>query len=310
MTRMPGKSYAGPLLPLTQQESALRDGLRRDVEELAGEIGERHVWAPDRLGAAASFIETSLADAGYQVHRQQYVVGGQTCSNIEAEIAGTDLGDEIVIVGAHYDTVPGSPGANDNASGVAGVLALARLLAGSSMSRTLRFVLFVNEEPPHFHTEQMGSMVYAERCRERGENVVAMVCLETIGYYSDEKGSQSYPFPFSVLYPSTGNFIGFVGNLSSRGLVRKVVGAFRRHAHFPSEGGAVPAWVPGVGWSDHWSFWQQGYPALMVTDTAPFRYPYYHSHMDTPDMIDYDRMARVVGGLEGVVAELAGLVRE
>jgi Zn-dependent M28 family amino/carboxypeptidase len=203
--------------------------------------------------------------------------------------------------------VRGSPGANDNGSGAAATLALARRVAGRNLPRTVRLVAFVNEEAGAFKTEAMGSLVYARQCRERNEKIVAMLSLETIGYYSTEPNSQSYPLPgLGALYPTTGNFIAFVGNFGSRALVRDVVGSFRKHARFPSEGAALPSAVPGIDWSDHWSFWQNGYPALMVTDTAPFRYPYYHLAQDTPDKLDYDRMARVVAGLRYVIEELAG----
>jgi len=294
--------------PLTAQEIDLRDALRRDVEKLAGEIGERNVWRYRALAAAADFLEGSLAKHFYDVCRQGYEVAGVTCYNIEVEIQGADRANEIVVIGAHYDTVEGSPGANDNATGAAAVLALAHLLARKKTSRTLRFVEFVNEEPPYFQSPDMGSVVYAKHCRNRGEKIVAMLSLETIGYYSDEKGSQHYPFPFSLFYPSTGNFIGFVGNTSSADLVRKVVASFRQHAKYPSEGGALPSAVPGIGFSDQWSFWEQGYPAVMVTDTAPYRYPYYHTRNDTPDKVRYDHMAKVVAGLERVVADIVGLL--
>jgi Zn-dependent M28 family amino/carboxypeptidase len=169
----------------------------------------------------------------------------------------------------------------------------------------VRCVLFVNEEPPYFQTEDMGSLAYARRSRARGEAIVAMLSLETLGYYSDEPGSQAYPPPFGLLYPKTGRFVGFVGNLGSRGLVRRAVRAFRRSAAFPSEGVAAPGWIMGIGWSDHWAFWETGYPGVMVTDTALFRYPHYHAPTDTPDRIDYGRLARVVDGLHGVVTALA-----
>jgi Zn-dependent M28 family amino/carboxypeptidase len=202
--------------------------------------------------------------------------------------------------------VTGAPGANDNGSGVAGVLALARRFAGKPCARTLRFVAFVNEEPGHFQTELMGSWVYARRCKERGDRIAAMVSLETIGCFFHEPGTQSYPAPgLGLCYPTTGNFIAFVGDLSSRKLVRRAIGSFRRGAEFPSEGAALPASIPGIGWSDHWAFWQHGYPAIMVTDTAPFRYPHYHLRSDTPEQLDYDSMSRVIFGLEKVVAELA-----
>ena len=304
--RMAGKSYRGPMLPLSGQETELRDALRRDVEKLAGEIGERNVWRYRALAGAADFLEGSFAKSGYQPCRQGYEVAGVTCYNIEAEIQGSDRADEIVIIGAHYDSVEGTPGANDNATGAAAVIALARLFAGEKRSRTVRFVEFVNEEPPYFRSSQMGSVVYAKHCRKRDEKVVAMLSLETIGYYSDERGSQKYPFPFGLIYPSTGNFIGFVGNTLSGCLVRDLVASFRRHTKFPSEGGALPGIIPGIDFSDHWAFWQQGYPGVMVTDTALFRYPYYHAREDTPDKVQYDRLARVVAGLGRVIVDIAG----
>lgn len=306
--RMPGKSYRGPLQPLDVQEINLRDALRRDVEKLAGEIGERNVWQYRNLAAAADFLEVSLAESFDDIRRHSYEVSGLTCRNIEVEIRGSDRADEIVIIGAHYDSVGGSPGANDNATGAAAVLALARLLAGRRTSRTVRFVEFVNEEPPYFQSSKMGSVVYARGCRKRGEKIVAMLSLETIGYYSEEKGSQHYPFPFGLFYPSTGDFIAFVGNTASARLVCDVVASFRHHAQYPSEGGALPGFIPGIGFSDQWAFWQEGYPAVMVTDTALFRYPYYHTPGDTPDKVRYDPLARVVAGLAKVIAGMVGLI--
>ena len=309
MIRMPGKSFTGPLPALTPQQVALRDSLRRDVEVIAGRIGVRNVYRYDNLTAAMQFIEDAAAQAGYEVERQTFEAGGKQCVNLAVEIAGTSRADEIVVIGGHYDSVPGCPAANDNATGVAATLALARAFANRSPQRTLRFVWFVNEEPPYFQSAQMGSWVYAKACRDRDENIVAMISLETIGYYSDAPNSQHYPFPFGLLYPSTADFIAFVGNVSSRALVRETVASFRRHAQFPSEGAAVPGWITGVGWSDHWAFWQEGYPALMVTDTAPFRYAHYHAPSDTPDKLDYDRFARVVDGMAGVVGDLVDVER-
>lgn len=305
MTRMPGRSYRGPLPELTPGDIAVRDSLRRDVVTLAGTIGERNVPHFLELSKAASYVETRLVESGYEVERQGYRVGTQRCDNLVVEIPGTDRSSEIVVVGAHYDSVEGSPGANDNATGVAAMLDLARAFAASRPSRTLRFVAFVNEEPPYFQTEQMGSLVYARRCRERGDDVVAMLSLETMGYYSDARGSQRYPFPLGFFYPSTGNFIGFVGDRASKRVVLDAVAAFRERTQFPSEGGVLDASLPGIGWSDHWAFWQAGYPATEVTDTAPFRYPHYHTAADTPDKVDFDRLARVVVGLYDVVSSLA-----
>jgi hypothetical protein len=307
MIRMPLKSYDGPWLPLSPEETVLRDGLRRDIQALAGDIGERNIFRPDRLKAAADFIEAAFIKAGHTVQTQAYSVQSVPCRNLEVQISGREQLQEIVVVGAHYDSVSGSPGANDNASGVAALLALARALAGAQPARTLRLVAFVNEEPPFFQTGEMGSQVYAKRCRERGENIVGMISLETIGYFSEVAGSQKYPFPLRLFYPSRGNFIGFVGNTKSKELVRQCVASFRRQVKFPSEGAALPGGITGVDWSDHWAFWQEGYCAIMVTDTAPFRYPYYHTAGDTPDELDYERLARLVSGLEKVVRELVNL---
>ena len=304
MIRMPGESYRGELLPLAEHEQALRDELERDVRLLADEIGERNLYRPAALRKAADAIAGALGAAGYAVEREVYRVGGAVCENVWAERAGTDAGSAAIVVGAHYDTVAGCPGANDNGTGVAAVLALARRFASRSVRSTIRFVAFVNEEPPYFQTEDMGSRVHARRSRERGDRIAGMLSLETMGYYSDEEGSQAYPFPLGVFYPKRGDFIGFVGNLSSRRWVRRVIGLFREHARFPSEGAALPEKLPGVGWSDHWSFAQEGYPALMITDTAPFRYPHYHEPTDTPEKIDFDRFARVVAGLERVLVAI------
>ena len=305
MIRMPGRSFRGPLPPLTAAQTVLRDELRRHVEKLAGEIGERNVYLPKKLAAAADYIEATFTNAGHTVARQSYVVSGETCHNLEVEIRGASRPEEIVIVGGHYDSVQGAPGANDNGSGTAAVLALARSAVLQKPVRTLRFVTFANEEPPFFWTTNQGSLVYAKRCRERGERIVAMLSLETMGYYRDEEGSQKYPFPLGAFYPSRGDFLAFVGNTASASLVRRCVKVFRAELRFPSEGGALPASLPGVGWSDHWAFWEAGYRAIEVTDTAVFRYPHYHLETDTPDKLDYDRFARAVEGVAKVIEDLA-----
>jgi len=308
MLRMPGRSHRGPLPPLTADQAALRDDLRRDVAALAGEIGPRCVAeAPRGLDDAAANLDAALVRAGYAPERQKFTAHGHTCVNLEAGRKGAVRPGEIVVIGAHYDSCGDTPGADDNASGVAALLALARAFAPPAPppARTLRFVFFTNEEPPDFQRSTMGSLVYARGCKARGDRVVAMLSLETVGYYTDAPGSQHYPAPFGLLFPSTGNFIGVIGDVSSRRLVREALGSFRHHARFPSEGAALPASIDGVDWSDHWSFWQAGYPAAMVTDTAPFRNPHYHAPTDTPDRLDYDRMARVVDGLRAVVADLS-----
>jgi len=304
LARMPGRSHRGPLPALTAQEGEIATRLSRHVETLAGEIGERNLWHLGELRKAADHIRASFAETGDVVAAQEFAVSGLTVANLEAERKGQGPAQEIVVVGAHYDSVVGSPGANDNATGVAALLEVARLLRDTRHRRTLRFVAFVNEEPPFFQGDGMGSLRYARRCRERGENVVAMLSLETMGFYSDAPGSQEYPFPLSLFYPDTADFIAFVGNTRSRSLVRTTLSSFRESTAFPSEGAAVPGLLPGVGWSDHWSFWQAGYPAVMVTDTALFRYAAYHTAEDTPEKVHYDRMARVVAGVARVISRL------
>jgi hypothetical protein len=304
-SKMPGKSYSGPFHPLSDSEQVVRDRLRSHISFLAGNIGERNIGKYDNLKVSADYIEGVISAFGYKVKKQGYLSAGFQVENLEGEIAGTQKPEEIVLVGAHYDSVPGSSGANDNASGVAAVLEIARLLREEPLSRTVRFVTFVNEEPPFFQTGEMGSRVYASQSRKRGEKIIAMISLETIGYYSNEKGSQHYPFPFNFFYPDKADFIGFVGNTGSRRLVHQSIEIFRKNTLFPSEGIAAPDWIPGIDWSDNWSFNEEGYPALMITDTALFRYDSYHSHQDTPDKIHYEQMARVVFGIRGIVRELA-----
>jgi len=304
MIAMPGKSFSGTFTPLTAEEIQIKTNLTRHVYYISQEIGERNVIAYEPLQKTAQYIEDNFRKFGYEVKSQEYTVQMRKVRNLIAEIPGGAKGSEIVVIGAHYDTVYDCPDADDNTSGVAALLELARILKGSRPARTVRFVAFVNEEPPWFQTDDMGSLVYAEQAHKLKENIVAAVSIETIGMYSDVEGSQKYPAGFKSLYPSKGDFIAFIGNLGSRALVRDAVHSFRASTKFPSEGSAVPAAIPGVGWSDHWSFWQEGYPAIMVTDTAIFRNPNYHQPTDKPDTLDYDRMARVVHGLARVVADL------
>lgn len=278
--------------------------LRRHVHALAQEIGERNVWRSGSLRAAADYIRREFAALGLPVSAQSYQVMGQECENLEVILPGGARASEIVLVGAHYDTVEGSPGADDNASGVAGLIEIARSLRATELARTLKLVAFVNEEPPFFFFGEMGSKVYARAARRRGDDIRIMLSLEMLGCYSDLPQSQAYPIFLRWLYPDRGNFIAFVSNLKSRGALRKVVAAFKAHSDFPAEFLVSPAFVPGVAWSDQLSFWRERYPAVMVTDTAFYRYPHYHSSLDTAEKLRYPEMARVVEGLAHAVTAL------
>lgn len=305
MVRMPGERFTGELPPLTASQRALANELREHVTTLAATIGERNFQRSAQLAAAADHIAATFAAAGHVVERQSFPARDVKCENLIVERRGGNRPTEIVLVGAHYDSVIGCPGANDNGSGTAALLTLARRWRDRTASRTVRFVAWTNEEPPNYRTEDMGSVVHAKACRARGDDLVAVLSLETLGCYHSEPGSQRYPFPFGLFYPSTGDFVAFVGDRSSSDLVRDCVGLFRGSVQFPCEGGALPGWLPGVGWSDHWAYWQAGYRGVMLTDTAPFRYSHYHRPTDTAEKVDCERLARVVEGVDAVITALA-----
>ena len=304
MMAMPGRSYRGPQAPPTLPEQALAARLHSHVTAIASE--EHNARHPAALARASQYIEAQLAAMGYAVGVQSFDGGDAQVRNLEVEIRGTAAPQQIVIVGAHYDSAHGAPGANDNGSGTAMVLELARAFRKSAPQKTVRFVLFANEEPPYFGQKTMGSLVYAQRSRQRQENIIGMLSLETIGYYDDAPGSQKYPSIFRPFFPGTGNFIAFIGDFQSRDLVHRSITRFRAKQDFPSEGIATYPRIIGIDWSDHSAFWANGYRALMVTDTAIFRYPHYHTRHDTPDKLRYDRMARLFNGLHAVVGDLAG----
>jgi hypothetical protein len=291
--------------PLTGQDRALAAELRRDVEMLALDIGARGTFAPERYKLAELFLAAALSRAGYEVRKQTFESFGVRCSNLEATIAGSERPGRALVLGAHYDTVEGCPGANDNASGVAGVLAVARALAEFRPACSVRFVLFANEEPPHFNMDTMGSQIYARACRERGEDV-RMVCLETIGCYSSAPGSQRWPAAaLALLLPDRGDFVALVGIEQSRAFIERGAQAMMAQGAFPLFAAAAPASFNDVSLSDHRGFNECGYEAFMVTDTAPFRYAHYHEPTDTAERIDFDSMARVVRGVLGMVRVLA-----
>jgi Zn-dependent M28 family amino/carboxypeptidase len=244
--------------------------------------------------------------AGHAVHEQPFEARGVPCANLEVIRKGTDPAAPCLVVGAHYDTVPGTPGADDNASGVAALIEIARAFAELSPRRTVRLVAFANEEAPHFGGPGMGSLVYARALKAAGEKVRLMASLEMLGYYSDAPGSQRYPPLLDAFYPDAGNYIGLVGNLAAWGPLRELHGAFKAASPFPVEHLAAPEWVPGVSLSDQYAFWENGYKAVMVTDTAFYRNPHYHLESDTPDTLDHGALGAVTDGLAGAFARLAG----
>jgi hypothetical protein len=302
VTATPGARHRGPLPPLDLDGRRLAANLRTHIASIASV--EHNVSHPDALERSARYIEMALSGMGYSVSRQEFETEGVKVRNLEVSRGS---GRRLVVVGAHYDSARGAVGADDNGSGAAALLELARFMRTLQPGGGLevRLVFYVNEELPWFSTDAMGSYVHSKALASEGREVAAMLSLETMGWYSDDPGSQRYPFPFSLFYPSTGNFIAFVANLRSRSLMHRVVGTFRRSVAFPSEGAAAPESIPGISWSDQWAYWKFGWPAVMVTDTAPFRYPHYHTLRDTPDEVDYERLARVVQGLEGVLRDLA-----
>lgn len=291
----------------------LAQRLRAHVDRLAGLIGPRHFGVPTALDAAVALIEREFESAGYSVERQTYPVNEHEAVNLIAEIPGTDKASEVIVLGAHHDTVETTPGADDNASAVATLVECARLLRNSAPRRTLRFVSFACEEPPHFYTDSMGSQVYAQRCRDAGENVVGMVCLEMVGFFSSAPGSQQFPKQLPawmrLFVPKRGNFIASVSNLRSWRLGLRFRRGFKRTVPFPMFSIALPEAIDIIRLSDNSSFWDQGYPALMLTDTSYLRNPHYHEPSDLPDTLDYESMAQVALGVAGGVARLAGAKR-
>jgi len=276
------------------------------VEHLSVRIGSRSIYEYSKLEETKRYVVSCLESFGYTPELQKYSYDGQVFSNVIVSIEGKTHPDEMVIIGAHYDTVFGTPGADDNASAVAMLLEMSRILKVFSPGRTIRLVFFVLEEPPAFRTQHMGSYVYAKEAKAKNENIKAMICLEMLGYYTDKKGGQTFPLPLmNLMYSSTPDFIAVVGNLTSRNLVDAVRTSLKQHSSVPVEALSTVSFVPGVDFSDHWSFWKMGYPAVMITDTAFYRNPNYHTERDTIDTLDFNRMTELLKGLLQVACDLS-----
>lgn len=299
-------------MDVMNQES-LADTLRKHVERLC--VSERNVgFCPKGLREAEEFLHSELAAMGYAVSREVYEVDGVECANLEAvapDFAG--LKKPHVIVGAHYDSVPGTPGADDNASAVAILLEVARGMAESPCRKGLRFLAYTNEEPPYFYTEKMGSVVHAKGCQKRGDAIRGMVCLESLGIFSRETDSQMLPAEFDILPeeikrmivpegidPTVGNFLGVVGNAASAAFMREFCDHLANDAQLP----VLATELLDIRLSDHLAYWALGYPAIMLTDTALYRNPNYHGEGDTPEKLDYGLMALLVERISKAIAGL------
>ncbi|MEZ4227296.1 MAG: M28 family peptidase [Polyangiaceae bacterium] len=302
----PSADTTEPELP--KADAKLSAELRRNVEHLASKIGERNTKKHWELASAADYLVDELSAAGYEVGRQGYEVDDVVAQNLDVSVGGAERGDEILVVGAHYDSAPGSPGADDNATGVAALLALARRFRTQRLRRSLRFVFFVNEEPPYFQTDRMGSLVYAKHSVARGDRLVGMLSLESLGVYSTAPGSQHYPEGLAKGHPTQGDFVAVVADTGSKQFGTALLASLKS-GPVPAVFDALPADTEGVGWSDHWAFWQVGVPAVMLTDTAPYRYAHYHKATDTPDRVDYERLTHVVLSIARAVEDVANSER-
>jgi Zn-dependent M28 family amino/carboxypeptidase len=277
--------------------------LETHVRALAETFAPRDESHPENLDRAAAYIRRELQEAGGRVEDQPFEVGGTTYRNVIARF-GPETRERIV-VGAHYDAAGPYPGADDNASGVAGLIELARLLQKSTPRTQVELVAYTLEEPPHFASSTMGSAFHAAALKRQGIPLRAMIALEMIGYFTDAPDSQRFPLPgMKRLYPTRGNFITVAGKLGQGALVRQVKKAMRSASPLGVESISAPASLPGVSLSDHRNYWEAGYPAVMITDTAFYRNDNYHTESDTPDTLDYKRMAMVVQGLHAAVMGL------
>ena len=279
--------------------------LKAHLRSLTVEIGERSIQRPENLKRAEEYIASFYRDIGVSVHTEPYPCRGLTVANVVAEIKFKENPSRHLLLGAHYDSVSGTVGADDNGSAVAVQLETARYLASLKNSQNLdlsvKFVSFTLEEPPFFDTPYMGSRVYAGKAKDTGEKIDGMICLEMVGYTCHEPGCQSYPFPLMFLdYPKTGTFIGIVGNLRSRDLTRSLFSAFETNSRLPVIKLTVPlgGWLmPSIRLSDHSAFWDHGFKAVMITDSAFYRNPHYHLSSDTMEKLDYHFMAELVQSL-------------
>ena len=291
--------------------SSLAERLESDVRGLSEDYELRNALHRDVLNESGVWIGRRFGSMGYSVDMEPVpMVNGLDGFNVVAEVRGTTRPDEIIVIGAHYDAELDTPGADDNASGVAVMLELADRFANQPMERTVRWVAFTNEENSNSSGSTMGSFVHALGCKERNENITAMLSLEMLGYFSDEEGSQPYPFTseqaagLGMDLPTVGNYIGVVGRFVDRPLITRVSSAMLSAGTIPVTPAALPPLLGAIYRSDHALFWMQGYSAVMVTDTSEYRNPHYHKAGDTAETLDYERMGGAADALEAAVWEL------
>ncbi len=281
------------------------NNLKRHVTNLTDNIGERHIRKPKALHKAANYISQQWTMMGYEVERQPFTAKGMKCENLEVTKTGKDNPDDILLICAHYDTAKDCPGANDNASGIAAMLEITRHFSHASPNCSLRFVALANEKPPFYGTEKSGSWIYAHRASHNGDKIRVVIILESLGYYSNSNQSQLYPPLMGMFHPAQGNFLAMASNLASMATMRKFAKCFKKHSRFRFETMIMQNFLPWVKWSDSSPFWLNGYHAFMVSDTAPYRYPFYNSSRDTTEKLDYQCLTFVTDGLIRAIEEYA-----
>lgn len=278
--------------------------LEKHVKKLSLDFPDRTFDNLTRLDGAAAYIESEFAVLDLKVESQRFTVKGRPYRNLVVKL-GPDTAD-VVVIGAHYDVAGEQPGADDNASGIAGLLELARLLKAQPLEQRVELVAFTNEEPPFFRTPHMGSAIHAKSLTDAGKRASLMLSLECIGYFSDAPGSQSHPVKLlNAMYPTVGNFIALVGHYDDGAISRRVKSAMISASDLPVHSINAPGFVVGVDFSDHLNYWNEGFVGMMVTDTAFYRNKAYHTSQDTPDRLDYTRMAMVVNGVRAVIVQEA-----
>ena len=300
------KEGPAPLSPATPEERDLAERLRATVTHLAGDIGERNPGRAWNLASATDDLARTLEKMGYEVHRQGIVVGDDVVQNLDVRAGGGAHGGEAIVVCAHFDSAAGSPGADDNASGVAAVIELARLLRERKMDRTIRLALLANGEAPYFGTAHMGSLVYAKGLVAEGVRVVGMMSIDGIGVYRSVPGNGAAPREREPALPDTFDFVAVLGNEPSRAFFSEVAAGMKANSTLPVAAAVLAADAPAVSESDQWAFWKLGLPAVMITDTGSLRYAHHHAKTDVPAELDFDRMARVVAALTRTIETLAG----